>query len=108
MDIGRREYREKNDKKNRGSEHTPPDRVEIAYAPAFHVLQRKKTRLPEQVFDGNEKLAVEMGDVGEKMVDQVANRLPRFDILLAANGTKSFRDRGAAIETGFFCSDFTV
>ena len=98
----RKQYQEK----NRRNENIHPDGVQVAGPAAEDIFMRQEPRLTDQVFDRAEKFPVEMGDVVEKMLDQVPHRFLRFQVLLAADMTEATGQFGPAIQANLFFSFF--
>ena len=83
-----REQREKQQKEKRRREDVHPDRVHITGPAPDHVFGGKKSRAKDQVFERAEEFSIEMGDVLEKMCDQVPDRLFGLNVLLPAHMAK--------------------
>jgi hypothetical protein len=71
-------------KSNETDENVQPHRWQKSHTPAGQVLFGEQGGSCKQVFDGAPETAIVMGKVFHEMPDQVAKRLPGFNIFLAA------------------------
>jgi hypothetical protein len=96
--------RKKDDKKDGGSKHIHPDRVQIGHPAPEHVFFGQKPRFSYQVFDRTKEFTVKMGDIIEKMLYQVPDSLLGLQVLLAADMAIPAVQFGLAVEADLFFS----
>ena len=97
-----------NQEKNGRSKNIHPDGIQVAGPSARHIFPGKKAGFGKQVFNRDKKLAVEMGDIREKMGDQVPDRLFWIDIFLSAGRAIPARGFRSAVKAYLFCSYLAV
>jgi hypothetical protein len=85
-------------------EDVHPDGVEIAHPATGNIFPGEESGAEDQIFYGNEELGIEVGDVGEKMPDDMPEAFIGFEIFLAAMSTISFFDGVPAVEAVFIMS----
>ena len=102
MHIGNVKKRKEYEEENGGGEDVHPDGIQVADPAADHIFPGKKARLYEKILYRCKEFTIEMGYIGQKMLDQVPNGLFWLDIFLSTGGTVSARNFGPAVKTFLF------
>jgi hypothetical protein len=94
-----------NKEEDGGDEDIHPDGVQVADPFARNIFPREETGPDDEVFYGDEELAVEVRDIFEEMADQMPDTFFGLSVFLPAVGAIPFFNNSSAIQAGLIMTE---